>query len=341
MFRPKANAICIALAALTLATIADPALADHRVINAPQTQAGGSSSIPSANASTTYANGALVGGAAGGPGASETGGGNGLKTFAQTTAGSSIFGNVSYAEASLTAGTLKASTISSGPDFFGFPTGTARAMLTDTLFFTNTSAAAQAITLSYRFDGRLLNPYPDNGNPGGNLSLALSCLSGGCFNDTGDRIVFGTGPTQTPNNNWNYYFDFRGNNCFGENIFCGQGSAPFFQFGLDQPTTGGVIDGFISTQLLIPTGLSSIGITGSLAVGCSAGSSCLFGNTAKFGFDPLPEGLSYSSASGAFLTEAGPGAVPEPATWAMMLMGFGLMGSVLRAQARAARLGFA
>lgn len=42
-----------------------------------------------------------------------------------------------------------------------------------------------------------------------------------------------------------------------------------------------------------------------------------FGNTAKFTFDPLPAGVSYTSASGDFLS-----AVPEPSTWAMMILGF-------------------
>ena len=46
-----------------------------------------------------------------------------------------------------------------------------------------------------------------------------------------------------------------------------------------------------------------------------------FGNTAKFTFDPLPAGVSYTSASGDFLT-----AVPEPSTWAMMVLGFAGVG---------------
>ena len=48
-----------------------------------------------------------------------------------------------------------------------------------------------------------------------------------------------------------------------------------------------------------------------------------FGNTAKFTFDPLPAGVSYTSASGDFLT-----AVPEPSTWAMMVLGFAGVGFI-------------
>lgn len=44
----------------------------------------------------------------------------------------------------------------------------------------------------------------------------------------------------------------------------------------------------------------------------------------------LPEGLQYTSASGVFLTAAGVPGVPEPATWAMMLLGFGAVGIAAR-----------
>jgi len=55
-------------------------------------------------------------------------------------------------------------------------------------------------------------------------------------------------------------------------------------------------------------------------------------NTAAINFI-LPGNVTFTSTSGAFLSQAQPilgGAVPEPATWAMMLSGFGLAGVVLR-----------
>lgn len=53
-----------------------------------------------------------------------------------------------------------------------------------------------------------------------------------------------------------------------------------------------------------------------------------FGNTLQFNW-VLPEGVTATSASGTFMTDL-TSAVPEPATWALMIAGFGLMGATLR-----------
>jgi hypothetical protein len=50
-----------------------------------------------------------------------------------------------------------------------------------------------------------------------------------------------------------------------------------------------------------------------------------FGQTASFSFDSLPAGVSFTSASGNFLTSS---AVPEPSTWALMVLGFAGLGLV-------------
>ncbi|OYW47289.1 MAG: hypothetical protein B7Z33_01635 [Sphingomonadales bacterium 12-68-11] len=185
--------------------------------------------------------------------------------------------------------------------------------------------------MTYAFNGSMSDPFA--GNPGGNLSLGLSCFSTTCYNETGERIVFASGPTRTPSDNWNYYWSMT-SSCFGENIYCGQGAAPYFQSGLNQPNAGGVVDGWISTALVIPTGMSSIGLRATLNVDCRGGSSCDFGHTGTFRFDDLPTGLGFSSASGLLLSAVGvpptTGAVPEPATWLMMILGFGFVGALMR-----------
>ena len=52
-----------------------------------------------------------------------------------------------------------------------------------------------------------------------------------------------------------------------------------------------------------------------------------FSHTAALDFD-LPDGVSFTSGSGALLSASS--AVPEPASWAMMILGFGLIGSSMR-----------
>lgn len=53
-----------------------------------------------------------------------------------------------------------------------------------------------------------------------------------------------------------------------------------------------------------------------------------------FRFGELPAGISFMSASGKFL--AGVNAVPEPATWALMIVGFASVGAAARRRTRAA-----
>ena len=68
---------------------------------------------------------------------------------------------------------------------------------------------------------------------------------------------------------------------------------------------------------------------------CNNGMTCDYGNTAKLGLT-LPTGTTFTSDSGVFLSANAPppppvgGAVPEPSTWAMMLVGFGGVGLAMR-----------
>lgn len=54
-----------------------------------------------------------------------------------------------------------------------------------------------------------------------------------------------------------------------------------------------------------------------------------FGHTMRFNWG-LPPGTTYTSASGVFSESPVPTGVPEPASWALMILGFGGAGAVLR-----------
>ena len=95
---------------------------------------------------------------------------------------------------------------------------------------------------------------------------------------------------------------------------------------------GSDVGAFMSTNLLIPAGLSSLGIKAALYLDARDGDSLDFGHTGIFRFGDLATGLSFTSESGTFLSDLAVtgGGVPEPATWAMMIAGFGLTGVAIR-----------
>jgi PEP-CTERM motif len=74
-----------------------------------------------------------------------------------------------------------------------------------------------------------------------------------------------------------------------------------------------------------------LGISNNLSAYASTGASFAYGSTSSLSFI-LPSNVTFTSASGVFLSALPPikSAVPEPATWGMMIIGFGLVGSAMR-----------
>mgnify|MGYP000966313315 CR=1 FL=1 len=71
-----------------------------------------------------------------------------------------------------------------------------------------------------------------------------------------------------------------------------------------------------------------LGIAQYLWAAAGGSGSATYGSTSHLSF-ALPTNVTFTSASGTFLS-ATTSAVPEPATWAMMLAGFGLIGASMR-----------
>ncbi len=213
-------------------------------------------------------------------------------------------------------------------------TSFAFAELGDTLYFNNTSGAVVGLNVRFDLDGTILTS-PDNYFPGGYASLTLTGC-GAC----GDIQLGAFGSPVFPASNVEYLV-------FGQNgIYAAEGttnSGPpeggVYAYG--QTFDAGYMTGFLQTTVYLPTGLSTLGVRTQISLDCRLGAVCDFGDTGALTFGPLAEGLSYTSASGGFMSSivappTGGGAVPEPASWAMMIFGFGMAGGVLRGARRKA-----
>lgn len=99
----------------------------------------------------------------------------------------------------------------------------------------------------------------------------------------------------------------------------------------DSYTLTHVGDGFLFSGVYGLRGTStSVDLGEFLDVNCGNGSACDYNHTAAFSFS-LPSNVTYTSASGVFLTGTGAtGGVPEPAAWALVILGLGGVGAALR-----------
>jgi hypothetical protein len=90
----------------------------------------------------------------------------------------------------------------------------------------------------------------------------------------------------------------------------------------------GNTSGVLEAVLLVPAGISAIDIDASLTLDCRTGADCDYSHTSSFSFGSLPDGLTWTSESGVFLSAqlpSGPGGtVPEPGSLA--LAGLALLG---------------
>jgi hypothetical protein len=226
-------------------------------------------------------------------------------------AGDRLFSSSAYGSADLTTGQLRGTVDNTFDNNFGSPLGFVTDRIFDTLYFNNTSGDTITLAVSYSVEGAIALG-PDVTNQGGSAGLFLASC-GACGNPFGQGVSFANGAGL--NNN---------RMSFNEGGVYSYDNAPQWTF------TANGVGGTLSALLAIPVGLTTMGIGADLQLDCRAGTDCFFGHTASLGFGPLADGLSYTSASGAFLTAPPTGGVPEPATWALMIGGFGGVGAVMR-----------
>ncbi len=246
-------------------------------------------------------------------------------TFTAQTA-TALDGNAASAYASLPLGILRGYA-AGGSEMFN-SIAISQSSFSETLHFNNTSGGIVALSLRYAVDGDFSqNPHAFPPVADGSAGLLLyGC--GSCGNDLNQEIQLGT-LGLVAGDQARMHFNFGGGTSFED--FGNPIDSRRFTTG--SAFSAGHLTGFIATTLFIPTGLTTLGVGADLNLDCRAGAVCDFGHTGQFSFGALANGLSFTSESGTFLSAApsvGPPGVPEPASWALMISGFGLVGAAMR-----------
>ncbi len=246
-------------------------------------------------------------------------------------AGDNVFSGTAYAAATLNTGQVRASYAASGPNNFGTPMGGAHGEFTEMVTFSNTSGSSIVLPFSYAIDGFMVTPYDSMGG----VAYGQIYISNATGNDQAMLIGKNT-PGDTPGLRTNFHSAW---GQYNTEMFS-NASIPFGSgatWTVINTSTGGNLGAIIQSALIIPAGITSVLVNAMIDVDCRSGSSCNFGNTATFAFGPNPQGLSWTSSSGVFLSgdnQPPLGAVPEPAS--CLLAGLGLLG-LAAARTRRAR----
>jgi hypothetical protein len=261
-------------------------------------------------------NGALFGGSgsnfacAGGASSAGGVGGNVTNSFANITCESGR----AFASADLVTGSLRGFAFSSG---IAGTTANESAQLGDEVSFNNSTGGNLLLPVSYQtlgtVTGETMGASTETrlfsnlifGQPGGSQLITLQ----GSTSVHGLRWVYVNGSTsiQAP----------------------AAGGTPDLTGWTVSPVGG--LGALFSGTLVVPSGMSMLDIATRMDLDCRTGADCDFSHTAAFSFGALPNGLSYTSTSGAFLTGAPTGSTaPEPGTWAMLSVGLLTVGFLRR-----------
>ncbi|MFN7937107.1 MAG: PEP-CTERM sorting domain-containing protein [Bryobacteraceae bacterium] len=250
-------------------------------------------------AAATYVDGILQPGSIAQNGGIFAGSGSAFSTAASAGLG---FTTISTGSASLADASIRAAV---GAPSIGL--GTSSPQMHDTLTFTNLTGGYLFLNLSEVINGTLSGATPPAalltnrtflaiGNSGINSLLHL------------ENGVFTTGPV----------------NGIGYNLATQNSTltAGFYGDNSQTWTTSltGLTNATMSTQLGFAPGETTLSIVIDTVLDCRFGAVCDYGHTSTFQFGSLPTGLSFTSASGQFLT-AGDTATPEPSSIALFGLG--------------------
>ena len=207
-----------------------------------------------------------------------------------------------FARADLSTGALGGSAEGTNRSAFGQGSGIgtrAFSTFSDTVLFTIADATAATVT-----------------NIGVNLALHGDMT----------RSALDTDPTVTS------YLNF-GGGLLGVAMRLDANGNPYLSGGAnywDSYTLTQAGDGFLFSGIYALRGTtSSVDVGEYLDVQCGNGAVCDYDSTAAFSLD-LPSNVTFTSASGVFLSQAAGNGVPEPSTWILLIGGFGLAGVALR-----------
>jgi hypothetical protein len=237
-------------------------------------------------------------------------------------------------EASLAHGTMRAtSTVIDG----GFPNvvTSSQSKLKETIWFTNSTGSWLSIGYAMQVDG-FVSGF------GGFGRAEIEFINRIFTPETSGCNAYSQCVSLTPDGSVLVQGDFKGIYWKGTGLFF-QGNAPAYWTVTPNPghdVSAGLFDFTMSTTLWVPPGETTIVLDPELYFSICGGQSgtCGFGNSGRVRLGATPEGLSWASQSGVFLSAlngggGGGGVIPEPGAWAMLVLGFGLVGAAVRRRA--------
>ncbi len=267
----------------------------------------GSGATGGGTAIITVQNGVLTAPPVNANGGTTTGGGSPVFTYATASVGAAD----SLGSAQLSTGYIRTIARSSSATRGAESGSSSRAGFNETLTFTNTMSSYLFVNLSEVVSGLV-----SVGSPGSLFAMNSTYVD--FFSN--DGLMVRDNGVMVPGLGASIYYRMLGNDASGILVYFEQGGT---QNNWTTALTGGV-GGTMSTRIGFRPGMTTLNVSAFSSLDCRLTTTCDYGNTAKFEFGALPTGLSYTSASGVFLTALNTSAVPEPST--VLMLGAGLLG---------------